>query len=337
MPDRIIEVVTDGRHLAVDRGFMIVLNKGEEISRIALDDISAVIANAHGLTYSNNLLVELAKRNALFVFCGSNHNPVGYLWALEGYHQQASRMDAQINSTAPKCKQLWKQIIQAKIEQQACVLKATGAADAPVRSLIDKVRSGDPENIEAQAARRYWPLLFGDDFRRDRDAQGVNSLLNYAYMIIRSTVARSLMGAGLHPGIPIHHKNANNPMRLADDIMEPFRAYADFTVWNLLRNGWDSVNPETKRILASLPEMEVSTTNGMSSMRTAIQNAVISLALVYEGSRDRLDLPLSQPPLWQTPTRIAAENETVQRTQTNVDDGNVRPAGEYEAGKASCD
>lgn len=337
MPERIIEITTDGRHLAVDRGFMTVSEKGEEITRIALDDIASLISNAHGLTYSNNLLVELAKRNALFIFCGPNHNPVGFLWALEGFHQQASRMDAQIESTAPKSKQLWKQVIQAKIEQQACALRATGNPDAPVQALIAKVRSGDPENIEAQAARRYWPLLFGTDFRRDRDAHGINSLLNYAYMITRSTVARSIMAAGMHPGIPIHHKNANNPMRLADDLMEPFRPYADFAVWNLLRNGWDTVIPETKRILASLPEMEISTATGMTALRTGIQNAAISLALVYEGSRDRLDLPLPQPPLWQSPTGMMTTNETLQRTQAHVDDGNVRPAGQQPGGKAPSD
>lgn len=337
MPERIIEIATDGRHLAVDRGFMTVSGNGQEITRIALDDIASVISNAHGLTYSNNLFVELAKRNALFVFCGSNHNPIGFLWALDGFHQQASRMDAQIESTAPKSKQLWKQIVQAKIEQQAGTLKATGNPDAPVRALMAKVRSGDPENIEAQAARRYWPLLFGQDFRRDRTANDVNSLLNYAYMIIRSTVARSIMAAGLHPGIPIHHKNANNPMRLADDLMEPFRPYADFAVWNLLRSGWDSVIPETKRILAALPEMEISTATGMTAMRIGIQNAAISLALVYEGSRDRLDLPLPQPPLWQSATGLTTTNEALQRTQIDVDDGNVRSAGQYASGETPGD
>lgn len=305
MPERIVEITTDGRHLAVDRGFMTVSEKGQEITRIALDDIASVIGNAHGLTYSNNLLVELARRNVLFVFCGANHNPVGFLWALEGHHQQAARMDAQIDATAPKSKQLWKQIIQTKIEQQACALRATGNPDAPVQALIAKVRSGDPDNVEAQAARRYWPLLFGPDFRRDRDAYGPNSLLNYAYMIIRSTVARAIMGAGLHPGIAIHHKNANNPMRLADDLMEPFRPYADFVVWNLVRQGLGSVTPETKRILASLPEMEIAAATGMCAMRSGIQNAAISLALVYEGDKDRLDLPLPQPPLWQS---IAGHN-----------------------------
>lgn len=53
------------------------------------------------------------------------------------------------------------------------------------------------------------------------------------------------------PFIPIHHKNANNPMRLVDDMMEPFRAYADYKVWVLNQQGHEGVTPEIKPLLAS--------------------------------------------------------------------------------------
>ncbi|HRC25810.1 MAG TPA: type II CRISPR-associated endonuclease Cas1 [Alphaproteobacteria bacterium] len=335
--ERIVEIASDGRHLAVDRGFMTVSERGTEIARIPLDDIASVIGNAHGLTWSNNLLVQLAKRNAALVICGPNHNPVAFLWAVEGFHQQASRMDAQLAATGPKGKQIWKQVVQAKIAQQAGVLEAVGSPDAPLNALVPKVRSGDPDNIEAQAARRYWQLLFGSSFRRDRDAAGVNSLLNYGYMILRSSVARATLGAGLHPGIPLHHKNANNPMRLADDLMEPFRPVVDFAVFHLLRNGMDTVTPETKRILAGLPETEIAVETGMTALRTGIQNAATSLALVYEGSRDKLDLPLPRPPLWQAAPFLGPQDATIQRAQADVDDGNVRPACGHHGGEEESD
>lgn len=297
--ERIIEISIDGRHLAVDRGFMIVSEEKSEIARIPLDDIAAVIGCAHGLTYSNNLLVQLAQRNSMLIVCASNFSPIAFLWAVEGHHQQALRIDAQIKSTAPKCKQLWKQIVRAKIQQQAAVLQGLGLPAAPLSSLTERVKSGDPDNLEAQAARRYWPLVFGADFRRDRDAAGINALLNYGYMIIRSAMARSIMAAGLHPSIGIHHSNQYNAMRLVDDMMEPFRAYVDFAVYHLVQSGQTDVTPETKRTLAALLLMEVTTSNGMTSLRTAIQNAAISLALCYEGSQTNLELPLPQPPLWQ--------------------------------------
>jgi CRISPR-associated protein Cas1 len=323
MPDRIVEIVTDGRHLAVDRGFMTVSEKGQEIARIPLDDISALIGTAHGLTYSNNLLVELARRNVVFVFCAANHTPIGFLWAVDGFHQQAARIDAQLESTLPKSKQIWKQIVQAKIEQQAAVLEAIGQNPISVSALARKVRSGDPENIEAQAARRYWSLLLGNDFRRDRDSGGINGMLNYGYMIIRSATARSIMAAGLHPSLPIHHKNANNPMRLVDDVMEPFRPYVDFAVWNLSQKGHESVTPEVKKILASLLDMEIFTEAGTTALRTGIQNTAVSLAQIYEGERDSLDLPLISPPLWQPHLEDQENAKTIQRTPTHVDDGHV--------------
>ena len=71
MIGRIVEVADDRRHLFLSRGFLVVKDtEGErkEWGQIPLDDIAAVIANAHGLSYTNNLLVALAERCAPFVF-----------------------------------------------------------------------------------------------------------------------------------------------------------------------------------------------------------------------------------------------------------------------------
>lgn len=296
---RIVEIATDGRHLAVHRGFMTVTADKEEIARIPLDDIAAVIANAHGLTYSNNLLVELAKRGAMLVLCGPNHSPAAFLWAADGHHMQSARIEAQLTSALPKAKQLWKQIVQAKIAQQAAVLESLGLPFAPVQALIPSVRSGDSDNIEAQAARRYWPLLLGADFRRDRDSGGLNAMLNYGYTVLRATVARSIMAAGLHPSIGLHHSNQFNPMRLADDLMEPFRPFVDLTVFQISKNGHDDVNPETKKILASVMDMEVAMEQGATALKTAVQDMASSLGMVFEGKAEKLCLPAPQPPLWR--------------------------------------
>ena len=68
--DRIVDIATDGRHLSAYRGFIKVEESGNEIGRIPLDDVAAVIVHAHGITYSNNLLVALAQHNACLVVCG---------------------------------------------------------------------------------------------------------------------------------------------------------------------------------------------------------------------------------------------------------------------------
>lgn len=300
MIGRIVEVADDRRHLSMNRGFMVVQDtEGErkELGQVPLDDIAAVIANAHGLSYTNNLLVALAERGAPFVLCAANHNAVGMLLPIDGNYEQAHRIEAQIAASQPTHKRLWAAVVKSKLEQQAAALEATGAPTAPLSALVRKVRSGDPENIEAQGARRYWGLLFGEDFRRDRDAGGINGLLNYGYTVLRACTARSVVAAGLHPSIGLHHSNDNNAMRLVDDLMEPFRPMMDLKVWQLQRGGESEVTPQTKRALVRTLFDDMQTGVGATPVMVCTQKLAVSLAQMYTGERDKLDLPLPGLPL----------------------------------------
>jgi CRISP-associated protein Cas1 len=300
MIGRIVEVADDQRHLFVNRGFMVVqdtANDRKELGQVPLDDIAAVIGNAHGLSYTNNLLVALAQRGAPFVLCAANHNAIGMVLPIDGNFEQAKRIDAQIAAAQPAHKRLWAAVVRAKLEQQAAALEAAGAPSMPLSALVSKVRSGDPDNIEAQGARRYWSLLFGDAFRRDQNGDGVNALLNYGYTVLRACTARSVIAAGLHPSIALHHSNAGNAMRLVDDLMEPFRPVIDLKVWQLLRNGEAHVTPETKRALVRTLYDDMQTSAGATPVMVCTQKLATSLAQVYLGERDKLDLPLPGLPL----------------------------------------
>ncbi len=300
MIGRIVEVADDRRHLFIHRGFMVVQNsEGErkELVQVPLDDISAVIANAHGLSYTNNLLVALAERGAPFVLCAANHNAVGMLLPIEGNFEQAKRIEAQIAASLPTHKRLWAAVVRSKLEQQAAALEATGAPPAPLAALATKVKSGDPENLEAQGAQRYWRLLFGDKFRRDQNAGGLNAMLNYGYTVLRATTARAIIAAGLHPSIGLHHSHDNNAMRLVDDIMEPFRPVIDLKVWQLQRNSEEHVTPDTKRALVRTLYDDMQTGAGATPVMVCVQKLATSLAQVYLRERDKLDLPLPGLPL----------------------------------------
>jgi CRISP-associated protein Cas1 len=300
MIGRIVEVSDDRRHLFVHRGFLVVRDtEGErkELGQVPLDDIAAVIGNAHGLSYTNNLLVELAQRGAPFVLCAANHNAVGMLLPIEGNYQQGKRIDAQLAATAPTHKRLWAAIVRAKLEQQAAALEATGASPVPLSALVAKVKSGDPENLEAQGARRYWQMLFGETFRRDQNAGGLNGLLNYGYTVLRATTARATVAAGLHPTLGLHHSNDSNAMRLVDDLMEPFRPMVDLKVWHLQRAGEKEVSQETKRALLRVMYDDMQTESGATPVMVCTQKLAVSLAQVYMGERDKLDLPLPGLPL----------------------------------------
>lgn len=296
MLGRVVEVAEDGRHLAVDRGFLTVSAGGEEIGRVPLDDIGAVLINAHGCTYSNNLVVRLAERGVGLVICGSNHNPVAWLWPVVSHHAQRSRIEAQMTATRPLAKRLWQRLVQHKIRLQGAALEAAGREGAAGFDLMARrVGSGDPDNMEAQAARRYWPLLLGEAFRRDRDAPGVNAMLNYGYAVLRSATARAICGAGLHPAIALNHRSEDLP--LADDLMEPFRPIVDLLVVRLADAGHSQVDRETKRYLASVNAVDLQSDRGRTPLFTCLERLVQSLARSYETGKPELDLPLTPLPL----------------------------------------
>lgn len=300
MIGRIVEVADDRRHLSLSRGFLVVTDtedERKELGQVPLDDIAAVIANAHGLSYTNNLLVALAERCAPFVLCSANHNVAGMLLPVDGNHLQSKRFDAQIKAGKPTHKRIWAEIVRAKLAQQAAALEAAGAPTVPLSALVSKVRSGDPENLEAQGARRYWTLLFGEDFRRDQDGGGINGMLNYSYTVLRACMARAVVAAGLHPTLGVHHRNEGNAMRLVDDLMEPFRPVMDLKVWQLARNGEREITPDTKRALVRTLYDDLPTTTGTTPVMVCTQRLAVSLAQIFLGERDKLDLPFPGLPL----------------------------------------
>lgn len=300
MIGRIVEVADDRRHLFLSRGFLVVQDtdgERKELGQVPLDDVAAVIANAHGLSYTNNLLVALAERCAPFVLCAANHNAVGMVLPIDGNYQQAKRFDAQIAANQPLIKRLWAEIVKSKLQQQAAALEATGSPFVPLSALVRKVRAGDPDNFEAQGARRYWGLLFGEDFRRDQQGAGLNAMLNYGYTVLRAATARAVVAAGLHPTIGLHHSNEGNAMRLVDDLMEPFRPMIDLKIWQLHKHGEGQITPESKRALVRTLYDDVQTSAGATPVMVCAQKLATSLAQVFMGEKDKLDLPLPGLPL----------------------------------------
>ena len=299
MIGRIVEISNNNRYLSVYRGFLLVKSLGEEASelgRIPLDDILAVVTNAHGLSYSNNLLVSLLERDIPLVITSDKYAPMGILWPVESHHLQAKRMDAQIGASLPLKKSLWAQVVREKIRQQSLLLHHLGLPSSRLDRLAKEVKSGDPDNKEAMAARIYWTSIFGSNFLRNREAPRINALLNYGYTIIRFATARAVMAAGLHPSIGIHHKNASDAMRLVDDLMEPFRPLVDLMVFSLTKENpsaeW-SISTEIKRKLVSILFWNVLFEEDQCPVMVAMQRLALSLSQVYLKERVRLAFPKS--------------------------------------------
>ena len=292
--DQIVDIATDGRHLSRVRGFLKVSDGNGEIGRIPLDQIAGVIVHAHGTTWSNSLLTELADRGTPVVLCGSNHAPRSVVMPLEGHHAQGARLRAQWHAKVPMLKQAWKKIVVCKIAMQAAALEAMGEVHAPVAILSRKVTSGDPRNVEAQAARYYWPRMMGEDFRRNRKEPDANALLNYGYTVLRAATARAVIAAGLHPTIGLHHSNRGNAFALADDLMEPFRPLVDCTVRGLNARKGCQVDSVAKTSLAGLIALDLPLGGGITPVSVALCKLATSLGQSFETCS--LNLALPDPP-----------------------------------------
>ena len=176
------------------------------------------------------------------------------------------------------------------------ILKKFGIENAPLSALLQKVRSGDPGNIEAVAAQRYWKLLFsGQQFRRRRCGDPPNNLLNYGYAVLRALLARSLIGGGLLPLIGIHHRNRYNAFPLADDILEPYRPFVDSIVYELsTQQVVDTLTPELKKALLGIPAVTVTMGGEQSPLMVAASRTASSLQKCFQNQSSSL-LEFPQP------------------------------------------
>jgi CRISPR-associated protein Cas1 len=208
---------------------------------------------------------------------------------LEGNTLQSERFANQINASAPLKKQLWQQTVQAKIANQASVLKQQGTDIEPMLYFERSVRSGDPDNYEGRAAAYYWKNIFNgivdDNFVRGRFEDDPNNLLNYGYAVLRAVVARSLVGSGLLPTLGIHHRNKYNAFCLADDIMEPYRPFVDTVVLDIVKDFDDlsELTPKLKSRLLVIPAMDVVIDGKTSPLMIATQRTTASLVECFEG------------------------------------------------------
>lgn len=280
MPDQIVEITQPGYRLSKSRGFLEVQsdNENQVNGKIPLDDILSIVISTPGCTISTVLIDYLSRRNIPVTICGANYLPTTLILPIEGYGRQFQVMRSQTSLSEPRRKRAWQAIVRSKIQNQADLLELLGENSIRLKRLVTRVKSGDTDNCEAQAARIYWQSLFGKDFRRDRTATNLNILLNYIYTAIRACVARGISSAGLHPTFSIHHKNPQNAFNLADDLIEPYRPIADYFIWKKCFNKCDALTPEVKSALASIVNLPIPIDNSGSPLSLAVTKTCRSYA-----------------------------------------------------------
>ena len=155
---------------------------------------------------------------------------------------------------------------------------------------VDDVRSGDADNTEGRAAVYYWANLF-KNFKRDREGEPPNNLLNYGYAILRAVVARGLVSSGLLPTLGIHHHNRYNAYCLADDIMEPYRPFVDRLVVEMFDGGISELDKEAKAKLLSIPVLDVTINGQRSPLMIAVGQTTSSLYKCFSGESRKIAYP----------------------------------------------
>lgn len=241
---------------------------------IPLADIAYIILESPRITLSSALLDALSTHKVALISCDSSHLPSGIFTPFLGHYRSLAVLESQIALKKQTKSIIWQQIIKSKIANQCSVLKLakpneTKAIDS-LQSLAKSVQLGDSTYNEAKAAAIYFKALFGNSFTRMRDINSqinaingletqalvagdsvaniadtkdsapnaiINSALNYGYAIVRAAIVRTLSSSGLNPALGLSHTNAFNPFNLADDIIEPFRAFVDSLVAEMLSSG----------------------------------------------------------------------------------------------------
>lgn len=298
MLGKIIEISTAGTRLSVRHRQLVIARPDAPEASVPVEDLGVVIVDDRQASYSHAVGAALMAAGAVLILSGPTHLPAGIMLPIEGHHAQAARHLAQVAASAPLRKRLWQAMIRAKIAGQAAVLRHHTGEDGGLAAIGRRVRSGDPDNLEAQAAQRYWPRLFGRDFRRDRAAPDANALLNYGYAVIRAAVARHLVGAGLIPALGVHHRHRGNSFCLADDLLEPFRPAVDWRVRALCPPAEpppDLTQRDTRAALLSLFNETVAVGDRRLPLLLAIRAAAQSLALSFETGAPALALPEGLP------------------------------------------
>ncbi|MEX6634560.1 type II CRISPR-associated endonuclease Cas1 [Hyphococcus lacteus] len=165
------------------------------------------------------------------------------------------------------------------------------------QAVVLVVRSGDPDNYEAQAARKYWPRIMAEmdeHFKRDSASAGLNGWLNYGYAVLRAGAARSILSAGLHPSLSVHHESRGEALRLASDIMEPFRPWVDLTVRRRALRQMENLsdlNRDNKAAIIEVLNLDLRTAHGASPVQSCLNRLCQSFARICLGEQSKLYLP----------------------------------------------
>ena len=263
----------------------------DERQTVPIEDLGVVLLEHQQTSVTLPLLNALAENEVQVVICNSKGMPSVMLQSMNSNNLQGETLRNQIACGEVLKKQLWRQVVEAKIRNQASLLDIVGEYGNVLKPFYTNVRSGDVDNREGIAARIYFQHLFGDSFIRDRDEPGINALLNYGYSILRAATCRAIVSSGLLPAIGIYHHNRSNAYPLADDSMEPFRPFVDEVVYGLSMRGNTELTKEVKGELISVLYADTLFDKTKRPLSVGLSMTTASMAKCLSKELNTLSLP----------------------------------------------
>ena len=258
---------------------------------IPIEDIGVVIIEHQQVSITIPLMNALVEGNVQVVMCNNRGMPSAMLQSFEGNNLQGENLRNQMGAGEVLKKQLWKQIVEAKIRNQAALLNKVGQEGDRLKQYYQNVKSGDADNREGIAARIYFSGLFGESFLRDRTVPGINALLNYGYAILRAATARALVSSGLLPAIGIFHHNRSNAFPLADDVMEPYRPYVDEIVYDMALQAKLDLTKDVKAELINVLYADTQFSRVTRPLCVGLTLTTASLSKCFAKEQTKLSLP----------------------------------------------
>lgn len=286
---------TNPMRLMLKQQQIVIWDKEQEadspLATVPIEDVGIVVVENQRVSISIPLLNALADANVMVVFCDAKGMPKSLLSNMDSNDCQCEILNLQIACGEVLKKQLWKQLVEAKIRNQAALLFKLNKEGELLKPYYNNVKSGDADNREGAAAHLYWQMLFGKGFVRNREWLGVNTLLNYGYTILRAATARAIVSSGLLPAIGLFHHNRSNAFPLADDLMEPFRPYVDEVVYQLAESDNLELNKETKAQLIQVLYADTQFNKVLRPLSVGLTMTTASLVKCLEKEATKLSLP----------------------------------------------
>lgn len=301
MIKRTVEISTHGCYVHKKHKQLVIEKDEATLGSVPIEDLGVLIIDSPQTTVSAGLISYLAEHGVALIFTDSKHLPASVSIPFSNNTIQNKILQDQVAISLPQKKRLWAAVVAAKIANQSRVLTLCGKDGTALMEVSKRVPSGDPKNLEAYAARMYWQKLMGPQFKRDRNGNDENMLLNYGYAVMRASMARAIVATGMHSAFGIHHNNQYNPMPLADDLMEPLRPFIDARVFQLVNEaGIDAdgsvpellLNSETKQAILSVLSYECEYDGRRMPLLVALGLSAASVKQVMTRESEKASFPV---------------------------------------------